>query len=399
MALLRSDPLAKVFADPTKIASVFWRIPTANDSRKHGFLFPRAAYGLLPEFAGFTPTARRNYSFPIITLWPDQRQVWKASSFRHYHRYPERRLSGLHPVAYRRTNALIIGRRIEGERILECHVVARNSIRFQRILRYRSIVSARNGTFFPDLSWKPADRLSVSWSAQVLLGRFDRLIADRWLDAHGRADNAVGLTVQKKLTGVTADNKPIADYKGVEIKGMLSGKEPTGKVKLFLSAPAWKDGLSSRGRLLKYGYLDRKKRRALKCTIGMKANAQHLRLRIDDDNGKVLLLRQGKTVASWDFAKLDARLQEKVGEKLLFLAARRKQGSTLQFRYHTVLYLVEPSIAQFIALLRTGMVTVDSRLHAEGRGSQRDRGFQFRVRASALIQLFERIESVRTFPV
>ena len=116
------------FKHPERIEDVFCKVLTPNDdSGRHGVLIPVFAYRLFPDFHGFDPTKSVNYEEPIVTHWEESEgPSTKNSKWKHYHRYPERRMTSLSPELLNNKveNSLLIVAKYEGAYEYECIVVS-----------------------------------------------------------------------------------------------------------------------------------------------------------------------------------------------------------------------------------------------------------------------------------
>lgn len=110
-----------------KIDDVFCKVLTPNDdSGRHGVLIPVFAYRLFPSFIDFDPSSETNYETDIVTYW-NESAGWseKRSKWKHYHRYPERRMTSLSPelLNNKQEGSLIIVGKFRDSFEYECLVV------------------------------------------------------------------------------------------------------------------------------------------------------------------------------------------------------------------------------------------------------------------------------------
>jgi hypothetical protein len=88
--------LKHLLSDARAFDQLFAKVLTKNDdSGRHGVLIPVSAYGMFPDFPAFDRQADLNYTAKITTQWNEGQPESRASCFKHYHRYPERRMTAL----------------------------------------------------------------------------------------------------------------------------------------------------------------------------------------------------------------------------------------------------------------------------------------------------------------
>ena len=127
--------LSSILSESERIKGIMCKILTKNDdSGRHGVLIPVEAYRMFPEINGFVPDIAVNYTEDITTLWSGPEI--KRSKYKHYHRYPERRITRLRgdvndvPPG----TLIIVGRIAEEDRLYEIHVLQPSHPQYQAVL-------------------------------------------------------------------------------------------------------------------------------------------------------------------------------------------------------------------------------------------------------------------------
>ena len=138
----------------------------------------------------------------------------------------------------------------------------------------------------------------------------------------------------------------------------------------------------------RYGYRDKSKRQALKCTVTVNPNPQGLRL-ITNNNGLQLRDQAGNIIASWDANSLMQYFAQKLPSLILVIADTRQDANGHEQFHYTQAYLLKnPSKRGLLKLIRQGHVVVDLRMHLKNKGQVRNRGTAFRVAEGNLLQCF-----------
>jgi hypothetical protein len=370
-------------------------------------LIPREAYDLFPEFNDFDGASRLNYTMPITTIWrSDADLVKRKSNFKHYQRYPERRITAL---GSKRVNdappgtVVVIGRRSDVALHYETVVLYPTDVEYSNALAELGIVQPTAGALAVFREWtQTLEAAPLSPALERLLTRFDELAIEGWIPSlRAGGDRGVGNTFEIRMGG-SENNLAAPDVDGVELKSML-GKEYRsgvgGDADLFLREPKWIDGLSdSVERIRKYGYIDADGRPALYSGVKSRQNSHGLALKVDRDTDQLLLTRGGVPIGNWEFGVLAASLQSKLYETLYALADSKRLGETEAYRYHTLFYCSRPSIDGFVRLIDESAISLQFRMHVNESGQTpkaRNHGSQFRVAAARWSDLFSTVRRVR----
>jgi hypothetical protein len=400
--------LAELFEKPDRIDYVLGKILTANDdSGRHGILIPREAYDLFPEFEEFDGASGLNYTMPITTIWrSDDGAVLRKSNFKHYQRYPERRITALrnkHVDDAPLGTLVVVGRRTDAVLQFEVVVLYPTDAEYSKALAELGIVRPTVGALSVLREWTPAlVAAPLSSAVKRLLARFDELTIEGWIPSlRAGGDRGVGNTFEIRMGG-SENNLAAPDVDGVELKSML-GKEYRsgvgGDADLFLKEPTWIDGLDdSVERIRTYGYIDEDGRPALYSAVKRRKNSHHLALNVDRAAEQILLTREGVPIAAWKFPTLTASLQQKLHETLYALADTKAVGGQAAFRYHTLFYCSRPAIDGFVRLVEENAISLQLRMHVNEKGvrpTARNHGSQFRVSTTRWADLFASVSRLR----
>lgn len=394
----------ELFLRPDLVDAVFFKVVTKNDdSGRHGVLIPKEAYSLFPEFPGFAADPGLNRTLKIETLWkePEGPRVIE-SSWKHYQRYPERRVTALRS---RRLDSrppgtiIVFGRRGRDSSQYECHVLYPSDPGYAETLQEFGFTpdKAAPGLFGTLLSWNPARKISRSPALEAFLVKFDEITALGFVATRRTGDTGVGYTFES-LMGIAENNQMTGDFEGMEIKTYRSKEmrmQDSEKVNLFLLEPRWTDGMKSADRVRQYGYVDDQGKFALYSAVQIRRNSHGLCFRIDRAGGRLWLDRGGKDVAFWEFSQLDKRLREKHGEAVFVSAESRGRGAEETFRYRNVTYCRTPSAEAYLSLIERGDAMLELRMHVGPTGQVRNHGSGFRVKKNCIPSLYEATVQVR----
>ena len=387
--------LSTVFSSPENIRGVLCKILTKNDdSGRHGVLIPVEAYRMFPAIEGFVPHIAVNYTEDIQTEWIDTGSPEvKASKYKHYHRYPERRITRLKSSVngVPAGTLIIVGRRTDANRLYEIHVIQPDYALYSEVLNEVGITSD-SGSFFLDLEWTPETVIEQSEAVPVLLKAFDQVKDQGYIRTLRAGSTGVGYTFET-LLGIEENNDSGPDFMGIELKCFrMKDSQTDEKKNLFLKEPQWTDGSQNMNeRLRRYGYFDEEKQRqALFSTATYTQNSHGLKLSVDEEGEWVYLDYNGEHIARYDFTTIKDRLDEKLTEAAFIGAKRRGRGVAEEFHYQTLTYYTTPSVREFIALIKSGHVKLEIRMR-----ERKNYGTCFRVMESKLTDLYARAERLR----
>lgn len=383
---------------------MFAKLITPNeDSGRHGVVIPVGAYSFFPEFDGFVPGTAVNYTLSISTFWRTEAGLERRNSnFKHYHRYPERRITALGsekldraPVA----SLIVLGRRRGSPTSFDVEVLYPSDPHYREALRQLGFVADQSGLFILERAWNSAETPTDSDALRELISRFDTLKSLGYVPGSRKGSTGVGHTFEKHM-GVVENNRSSADYKGIELKAIRKtdfDRESPDRTNLFLKEPTWLDGLGRMSdRVRAYGYVDDDEREALYSCVAVGSNTHGLALRMSPAESRVYLEYNGAAVAYYTFAVLQKRLEEKLSEMLVGMASSRKNGTEESFFYHTAIFCANPSLEEFVSLIESGDVMLEIRMHVNEKGGCRNHGTCFRVKMNKWPQLFASVRELRT---
>ncbi|QEG20816.1 MvaI/BcnI family restriction endonuclease [Mariniblastus fucicola] len=229
------------------------------------------------------------------------------------------------------------------------------------------------------------------------LEKFDMLSEQGFVPTLRRGSTGIGYTLETML-GIEENNSPGGDYMGMELKAFRDDDltmNDSEKMNLFLKEPKWTDGLKSADRVRNYGYVDDNGRTALYSTVTIDMSSHKFAFEVEGDSSKVWLTFDGSRIAFWTREILAKRLKEKHTETVFVSAHSRGKGKAEEFHYYGVTWCREPSVDEFIKLLRKGDVMLELRMHLKESGAVRNHGSCFRIKQNRIRDLFRYAIQVR----
>ncbi len=205
-----------------------------------------------------------------------------------------------------------------------------------------------------------------------------------------RGSTGIGYTLET-LLGVAENNIPIPDIGGrVEIKTIR--RDSQSLITLFtFNRGVWH--IPQKELIERYGYWDKKGRRALKNTVFYdRPIAQGIALDVDEQKHTIHLVDvgSGEPLATWDVFVIVGKFMSKLSRLLLVFADRRREGGQEFFHYDEAYLLTEPSPRAFLNAFRGSVIGIDIRMHLKDNGAVRNRGTGFRIAEKDLIGLYDR---------
>lgn len=393
--------LPAVFSDPKQIDAILAKILTPNDdSGRHGVLIPVGAYSMFPEFPDFKPGVVVNYTLPITTRWPEEKGPERNSSYKHYHRYPERRITALGSADLNSAppqSLIVVGRRRETEDDFEIHLLRPTDQRYGQMLRDLGFKSTDAGAFVLQRDWTPSLKVAENPNLTELLNRFDKLKSLGFVGTTRGGDTAVGHTFELHM-GVQENNLGTADFEGIELKAIRRSDFDRGspeRTNLFLKEPKWLDGLAAAERVRAYGYVSDLQREALYSCVSSKQNSHGLKLRLDRNEQRVYIDFEGTPAGYYTFEVLEKRLKDKLRDMFVGLATTKGTGLDESFLYHSAIFCSNPSATEFVRLIEQGDIMLEIRMHVTPSGACRNHGSGFRIKMNKWPELFASVREVR----
>ncbi|CAM3871542.1 MvaI/BcnI family restriction endonuclease [Alkalicoccus chagannorensis] len=395
------------FSNENLIEDVFCKVLTKNDdSGRHGVLIPVYAYHLFPDFVDFRPDKKENYEESIVTYW-NESTGWKKknSKWKHYHRYPERRMTSLSPE--------LLNNKMEGTILVfgkykevfeyECHVFSPEDKDYYRVIEKFSL-NFLNSQVVGSALLPFEEVIDVPSGKQVfeeLMFMIQKVNSKGYIKSSKQGDTAIGFTFEEEL-GIQSNSNKNPDYKGIEIKCGRSKqvkerrKISKGKQTLFALVPNW-GRLSNRRELVEiYGHNDpNRNRKGLYCTIKVTENSYGWKLEIDEIQQKIFLCNNGERVVNYDMSDLKNTLEQKHGETVFITAHSKKDPDGIErFHYDTVVHCREVQFKEFINLIKENQIGVDFAIHKKN-DKVRDHGFLWRLdNKKHLLRLFKYVREV-----
>lgn len=392
---------------PDSVEAVFAKVLTKNDdSGRHGVLIPKEAHIMFPEFPDFREGEAVNHTLKLHYLLDrGEGAYWRTGSWKHYHRYPERRMTalGCRKLDHAPHGSLfLVGRHranLFSNQKYEVHVIYPDDPEFDSVLSFLLPAGGmpRPGLCAMDLDWKECVSVPLE-GLETLLKDFDRINALGFVRTMRRGDTGIGYTFEK-LMGIEENNDRTADFEGIELKtrrmGPKHASEGATKVNLFLKEPQWTDGLTAKNRILEYGYTDDNGRPALYTMVQMNENKHGFSFTVHEDTRTLRLMRHDVAVGFWDFTDLKKRLREKLHETAFVDAKTRNSGPLEEFRFQRLTYCMNPSVEAFLDLLDRGEVILEVRMHVRNSGSVRNHGSAFRIKKRSIPFLYASVTQLR----
>lgn len=205
-----------------------------------------------------------------------------------------------------------------------------------------------------------------------------------YIKTRRKGDTGVGYTLEREI-GLSENNISGPDLENIELKAQRRGS--SSKITLFtLDRRAWK--IKQRDLILKYGYIDKGRRKALYCTVSNKPNPQGFYTTVVGDKF-CLFHTSGDLIAEWRIKDLIGSLIKKMPNLILVIAESRLDSMRREeFWYNEVYYLKDVNKSKFIEYLQNGIVTIDLRMYLKKGGSVRNHGTAFRIEEKYLSELF-----------
>ena len=372
---------------------IFAKILTQNDdSGRHGVLVPAEAYDFFPELAIADPNQNVTVHFPAIDGIEGQEHIL---AYKHYQRYPERRITCLNRNFNDRQHGLRVGiflkaNHVDGTTGYYADILReQGDSEFHRLcsLLFGDAVTLSEGLFV--LLAIDAPTFVLDDALSDLLTRFDHIHEQGWIDSLRTGDTGIGYTFESQM-GIKENNDRRADFRGIEIK-CKQVKETGGhggKINLFQQAPRWEEKLTALERLRLIGQPDENGRYA--CYSQVTTSANNLWLSLDQlaTSGQIDLLKGTARFGYWPFEVLEERLREKHSRTVFVKAEVRNTAGRQRFHYNELIYCERPSIQRFNDLVRSKRIVFEF-LMSEKEGKVRNRGYPWRLTGEGfLTELF-----------
>jgi hypothetical protein len=396
------------FKQSERIDDVFCKVLTPNDdSGRHGVLIPVFAYRLFPDFQNFDPTSDINYEEPIVTHWDESTgAITKNSKWKHYHRYPERRMTSLSPelLNSKDENSLLLVGKYKDAFEYECIVVSPADPTYYQIADLFRLnlqqekVSGLSAIFpYVELIQPSAEPSALD----ELIAMFKVVSELSYVKSMKNGDTGVGFTFES-LLDIPANSGKAPDYKGIEIKTSRSPRVKnkrtvqTGKQTLFSMTPQWGHAGDRKGLVEKYGKPDRERDRiGLYCTIKVVPNSYDWSLEVVEADEVIYVCHERVRIMHYNLSDLKEALESKHTESIFVTAHARKHPSgEEEFHYDSLVHAKEALFSEFVALIKENIIGLDFAIHIKD-GKARDHGFLWRLENKKhLLRLFKYVQEI-----
>jgi hypothetical protein len=205
-------------------------------------------------------------------------------------------------------------------------------------------------------------------------------------------DTGIGYTLET-LLGLRETNviKEDLTFRGVPFELKAQRKRTTSMITLFTKEPI-KGSFNDKRMIEKYGYRNRRGRKALKVTLTTRAfTPQGLKLEIERREGKLYITNGTERIWYW----IIEDLKPKIGNLIIVFASSSGTGREERFLYDTAFYVTGLKEECFLSLLEDGTITIDLRMHLRSNGSVRNHGTAFRIKQlEELLTCYEKREQL-----
>lgn len=215
-----------------------------------------------------------------------------------------------------------------------------------------------------------------TWTLAQIKKALGNLSGKGWVQSNRTHNTGIGKTLEDHL-GITENNIALPDFGVMELKSQRSGT--ASMMTLFTKKP---EGIKNSEILKKFGYPDPEypEHRILHQTItNGKKNARGFHCKIDEKDGKLLILKNRTVLGYYELEFLRRKAAEKIGNGLILVFAdSKKENGQEHFHYKEAWLLKDLDPKQFLALSK-----YDIRLgvYRSGRnaGKPHDHGSAFRL--------------------
>jgi hypothetical protein len=385
------EQAGKAFAS----GQIFAKVLTPNDdSGRHGVLIPTDAYSYFPSLPIPAPSKNATQTF---LAYNSISACWATLAYKYYERYPERRITRLHPILNNvadgpRLLVFLYVKHTDGSfgYYFDC-ADSSSSGRFTKLFQivFGHELKPVAGQFIV----RPIDATAFSTDPILseLLSKFDQVREQGWIDTLREGDTGIGYTFES-LLGIRENNDQTADFKGIEIKckGVKEGGVANyGKINLFQAGPTWLFNSTARERLRILGKLGPDGLYACHSQVTSRTNNLGLLLKILGADSRINLQKDANALAYWSFQQLEKRLAEKHSRAAFIRAGTRQIKGKTQYSYAELVYCDKPSIERFVNLVSQRNIVFEFLMSEKLDGTVRNHGYPWRlIRSAFLEQLF-----------
>lgn len=383
------------FGKTLRTGEVLAKILTTNDDAgRHGVLVPADVYSFFPDLPVPDPSQNATDEFESCDYLSGRVGVLK---YKYYQRYPERRITRLNSVLNNREHeprivVFLKAKLADGaiEYFVDCADSSPNSrFGFLFTLLFGDEIEIASGVF--TLRPVESSAFSIDENLSELLGEFDRVCAEGWIESLRKGPTGIGYTFES-LLGIKENNEQIADFKGIEIKckGIKEdAADSTGKLNLFQRAPVWAQKMSTKERIRQVGKASANGLFRCHSQVTTTANNVGLSLRVLDVERKIDLQKLAEPLGHWTFEALQKRLEEKHSRAVFVKAKIQEKESKRFFKYEELVYCERPSMDRFVDLVGHRNLVFEFMMSERPGGEIKNHGYPWRlIREEFLESLF-----------
>ena len=205
-----------------------------------------------------------------------------------------------------------------------------------------------------------------------------------------KGNTGVGYTLEE-LLGVKENNLQTPDLGEIEIKSHR--KTASSPITMFtFNRGIWQ--IEQREVIKQYGYIDKKGRPALHCTVNSKPNNQGLYLKVEEDNLRLYHV-DNTILAEWSRELVIDIFREKMPAVVMVFADNRRHSDRQEeFWYNEAYFMINPNTDVFLDMIQRDIVIVDVRMRLGEDPPLRNRGTAFRMSHRFLGQCFGSYERI-----
>lgn len=218
---------------------------------------------------------------------------------------------------------------------------------------------------------------------EILFAKLQELSARGPIPVVRTGSGRFGLAVEQAL-GIPQNSKKAADFMGIELKTKSDSSLQT----LFSRTPSrFVEDISKEAMFQRHAYFDqRRNRRALYTSFSKTADSLGFCLSLA--NQVIQVVRRGITVLEYDAELIEEALLSKHTQTVFLSLTHCVRDGGQSCTLSSAQFCKWPSILRFLRLVSAGDVFLDFTMSDDGRGRIKDHGFLWRIRSTALDQLY-----------